>query len=384
VLGKVTPTPNAEIAVGSVVSSNPAAGTLVDSGAAVNLEVSSGPEKVAVPDVVGLTQSDAQAKLQTAHLATGTVTQVHSAAATAGNVVSTTPAAGVPVDLGSMVNLDVSSGPAPQVKVPDVVGLTRQAAEASLKTTGLVVGALKKHHSSLLPKGGIIRTDPKAGSLVSKGLPVDLEVSQGPERSWTRYIPQIVFGAPGLLVLIVIVIVIVDPSQVFLKNLAQTEVARGLITFLIAIATVGIAIILTVSTLVLPAGEDGDKRFDRGKQVLTALIGVLGTIVGFYFASAITSTQQAKTAAIITTALPEGTIKTAYPSTIIQTAGLTPPLSWSVKPNLPAGLNLDQKTGTISGTPTETSAKTSTFKFTVIDGATPPNVMTAELALEIK
>lgn len=36
-----------------------------------------------------------------------------------------------------------------------------------------------------------------------------------------------------------------------------------------------------------------DKRFDRGKQVLTALIGVLGTIVGFYFGS---STEKQTTA----------------------------------------------------------------------------------------
>jgi hypothetical protein len=335
-----------------------------------------------VPNVVGLKQPDAEAKLKDAGLVLGPATQARSDTVAAGSVIRTTPADGVFVDPRSSVNLEVSSGPTPQVEVPDVTGLARQAAEAMLRTAGLVVGAVKKRGDTLLPKGGIIRTDPKAGTLVSQGSAVELEVSKGPEPNWTQYIPQIGFGALGLLVLVVILIVVVDPRQMFLTNLAKVEVARGLITFLIAIGTVGIAIILTVSTLVTDDNED-DKRFDRGKQVLTVLIGVLGTIVGFYFGSAIAPTQQAKTSAIITTALPEGTANKSYQTTTIQTAGLTPPLNWSVTPALPAGLSLDQKTGDIGGTPTAALQKTS-FKFTVADSATPANVLTADLALEIK
>jgi hypothetical protein len=47
----------------------------------------------------------------------------------------------------------------------------------------------------------------------------------------------------------------------------------------------GIAIMLAISTIFAKSGEDEDKRFDRGKQVLSVLIGLLGTIVGFYFGS---------------------------------------------------------------------------------------------------
>ena len=71
----------------------------------------------------------------------------------------------------------------------------------------------------------------------------------------------------------------------FLAGLADPQIARGLITFLIAITTVGIAVILTISTILGRDGDADDKRFDRGKQVLSTLIGVLGTIVGFYFGS---------------------------------------------------------------------------------------------------
>ena len=69
-----------------------------------------------------------------------------------------------------------------------------------------------------------------------------------------------------------------------LRELANLDQARGLITFLVAVTTVGIALILTVFIVV--TNDTGAKdKFIQGKEVLTGLIGVLGTIVGFYFGS---------------------------------------------------------------------------------------------------
>lgn len=67
-----------------------------------------------------------------------------------------------------------------------------------------------------------------------------------------------------------------------LRELSNFEVARGLITFLVAVTTVGIALILTVY-VVVTQDSAAEKKFILGKEVLTGLIGVLGTIVGFYF-----------------------------------------------------------------------------------------------------
>ena len=260
-----------------------------------------------------------------------------------------------------------------------------------LKNAGLTVGAVKKQHSNSVPAGGISGANQDVGALVNAGTPVDLEISDGPETDWTQYIPVGLFGLLGLIVLGIILYAVTQTDQAFLSKLAKPEVARGLITFLIAITTVGIAIILAVSTLVLSEGDAGDKRFDRGKQVLTTLIGVLGTIVGFYFGSANESaqqkqqTEQSQTAAtkITTTSLPEGAANKPYPQTVMQAAGLTPPLNWTVAPPLPAGLTLDAATGTIGGTPTAPAPKTS-HKFTVTDSAVPAVSSTAALNLEIK
>jgi hypothetical protein len=75
-------------------------------------------------------------------------------------------------------------------------------------------------------------------------------------------------------------------DEAMLVELAKVEQARGLITFLFAIATVGIALIIVLATfLSTGSGEDIEARYRMGKDVLALLIGVFGTIIGFYFGS---------------------------------------------------------------------------------------------------
>src|ERR1700730_4475401 len=83
-----------------------------------------------------------------------------------------------------------------------------------------------------------------------------------------------------------------------LSSLADSATSRGVIAFLIAIATVGIAVITVVNSF-LGSGtkEDLAERFRQGKDVLKVLIGVLGTIVGFYFAQAQGKTTTPETTA---------------------------------------------------------------------------------------
>jgi hypothetical protein len=106
-------------------------------------------------------------------------------------------------------------------------------------------------------------------------------------------VAQVLFGALAFLVLAIIVYALYHAGGGFLGSLQNLEIARGLITFLVVFTTVMIAIILVIyiatSTL---GGQDVKDRFGFGKEVLTALIGILGTILGFYFGQS-TSTSSA-------------------------------------------------------------------------------------------
>lgn len=77
--------------------------------------------------------------------------------------------------------------------------------------------------------------------------------------------------------------VIGDSSIV--EGLSESKTARGLITFIFAIGTMGIALLVCLRGLV-GSGEPAKESFYRAKEVLTILVGILGTIVGFYFGSA--------------------------------------------------------------------------------------------------
>ena len=76
-------------------------------------------------------------------------------------------------------------------------------------------------------------------------------------------------------------------SQGMLKSMRDLDYARGVITYLYAVVTIGTAVVLVVSALL---GEDPGKQ-DDARQILGLLLGVFGTIVGFYFGSATVDKQ---------------------------------------------------------------------------------------------
>ena len=135
-----------------MISESPTAGTNVNVGSAVNLVVSSGPAQVAVPNVVGDTQAAATTAITGAGLVVGTVTQQSSSTVALGDVISESPVAGTSVNVGSAVNLVVSSGPA-QVSVPNVVGDTQAVATSAINGVGLVVGTITSDRAARLPLG---------------------------------------------------------------------------------------------------------------------------------------------------------------------------------------------------------------------------------------
>jgi serine/threonine-protein kinase len=109
-----TETPSATVPAGAVISTDPGGGASVPTNSIVQIVVSTGPEQVDVPNLVGRTEADATAELRNRGLETDVTPQtVPAGDPNAGRVISQDPASGATVDLGSTVRITVGvAGPA--------------------------------------------------------------------------------------------------------------------------------------------------------------------------------------------------------------------------------------------------------------------------------
>jgi len=96
---------------GIAMLTRPAAGTVLAPGATVTVVVSRGAPTIPVPDVVGMSQTDARTRVELEGLALGTVTRRRTPAANPGTVVAQQPAAGTLAAPGTVVDLVVARSP---------------------------------------------------------------------------------------------------------------------------------------------------------------------------------------------------------------------------------------------------------------------------------
>lgn len=159
----------------TVLSQNPQADTRLAVGEAVTVTVSAGKQQTQVPPLEGLTSlDDVRTALRDAKLELGNVKQVESSQPE-GLVLNQDPQAFTTVDVGTKVNIEVSTG---VVDVPGVIGFTQSAATSALSKAGLDVSVVTA--SSDQPSGIVTNQDPPEGSQVKKGTTVTITVSSGP------------------------------------------------------------------------------------------------------------------------------------------------------------------------------------------------------------
>jgi serine/threonine-protein kinase len=178
-LGSVENTPTKKAEAGTVVAQTPAAGQTAKSGSAVQLAVAAKPAQVTVPDVVGTSATSADADLRKANLVPAEKSE-YSSSVPKGFVVSQKPASGEKVDPGTTVTLTVSKGPqvTNTVTVPDLVGMTQEAAVNKTNTLGLS-SKVTSEYDSAVPTGTVSTQSPDAGVSVASGSTVKLTVSLG-------------------------------------------------------------------------------------------------------------------------------------------------------------------------------------------------------------
>jgi serine/threonine-protein kinase len=166
--------------VGEVIEQYPDAGNDRELGSTIIITISTGPESFEIPNVYGLTEEQADTKLKELGLVV-----VHeypkSDEIESGRVISTTPERQTKVVKGDTVTVNVSSGSEnEQVTVPNLIGLTEEAATAKLTSAGLVKGSVTLEASDTFKKGEVTYQSNTAGLKVAEGTVVDINVSTGP------------------------------------------------------------------------------------------------------------------------------------------------------------------------------------------------------------
>ena len=156
---------------------------------------------VTVPDVVGLSQSNAESAIVAAGLTVGGVTTQNSDTVPAGDVISQDPVAGTSVTIGSGVDIVVSLGPVlvtvpesdvtveasrPRTATPACRSRTLTSSsrwapscDSAIVAAGLVVGNVTFDYSDTVPAGDVISQNPVAGADLAIGSTVDIVVSLG-------------------------------------------------------------------------------------------------------------------------------------------------------------------------------------------------------------
>jgi beta-lactam-binding protein with PASTA domain len=128
-----------------------------------------------LPNVVGLTQAEAQALLGDYVV---TITRAHDGRIPKDRVASQVPLATTRAQKGSGVVLTISDGPGNSVVPIDLVGMSLIDARGSLTAVGLVVSSTEAVPSEE-PQGTVLKVTPEPGSTVVAGSGVVLQIASG-------------------------------------------------------------------------------------------------------------------------------------------------------------------------------------------------------------
>jgi eukaryotic-like serine/threonine-protein kinase len=152
---------------GTAIGTDPASGTSIDPGSDVVLNISEGPSAVKIPDSLpGKTEAAARDILrQSGLVGAPSTTTANSATVPAGIVITSSPAPGQMVGVGTTVELVVSTG---KVAVPELRARTREEAEAALKELSLVPAVIEAENGQV-----------EAGRVTDQSEPVNAVVEQG-------------------------------------------------------------------------------------------------------------------------------------------------------------------------------------------------------------
>ena len=141
-------------------------------------------QNVDTPNLVGKTLEEAQGVLlattDTEQLTIAAGDPVFSETIPLGVIVATDPEPGAGINPTGIITANISQGPE-RYSVPDVTGMTPQAATAAITAANLTLGGRTEAFDDNVATGQVAKTSPKIGSELKPGDRVDLVISKGPK-----------------------------------------------------------------------------------------------------------------------------------------------------------------------------------------------------------
>lgn len=160
---------------GHVAHQRPPQGTRLPIGGEVRLILSRGSDRLAAPDLSGLTAAQANRVLAEAGLVFGPVTSIHSDAHRRDTIIAQEPPAGATVTRGATIRLLESLGPLEDiVVVPDLRG--RETVVAVNLLRELQLEARLSFVETVSQGGHVVEQDPAPGAQVKVGGQVQITI----------------------------------------------------------------------------------------------------------------------------------------------------------------------------------------------------------------
>lgn len=163
---------------GKICEQDPEDGTDVEKKSTVNLVVSTGAPKVAVPDVQGLTYEKAKSQLEDKGFDVEQKTEVSDQ--TPGVVIGQDPEGDTEQEKGTTITLTVARA-AEKSTVPDVSGQSCDDARAQMTGNDLVGNCTDVETDNPDLVGRVVGTDPQRGTQLPKNSPVTIQIGKAKE-----------------------------------------------------------------------------------------------------------------------------------------------------------------------------------------------------------
>ncbi|WP_225749788.1 Stk1 family PASTA domain-containing Ser/Thr kinase [Paraeggerthella sp. Marseille-Q4926] len=173
---------NEKVEAGKVVSQDPRGGTKQKKDTKITLGVSKGTQEITVPDLTGKTADQAKKELTANGLKYSAGTAEYSDKVEKDHIVRQDVAPGTQVAKGTTITYYLSLG-SEGIEVPNVVGMMRGDAVATLNNLGLLVDTNNyTYQASDKPEGTVLAQTPAAGSKLQENGMVALTLSKGPDK----------------------------------------------------------------------------------------------------------------------------------------------------------------------------------------------------------